>query len=54
MNCDLDVKPPPRDEHGMRPSDLIIGAALLLPAAVKIGKGLRRKRPDAPKASRAA
>jgi hypothetical protein len=53
VNCDLDRKPQPRDEHGVRPSELIIGAAVLLPVAVKIGKGLRRKESD-PKTSRAA
>jgi membrane protein len=40
MNCDLDrVEPKPRT--GVRASDLIIGAAVLAPAAVKIAKEIR-------------
>ena len=42
VNCDLDGPAPPRGDRGLRPSDLIIGAAVLLPAALKIGRGLRR------------
>jgi hypothetical protein len=53
VNCDLDSKPP-REEEKVRPSDLIIGAAMLLPAAVKLTKKLRRKTHDEPKARRAA
>ena len=53
VNCDVDSKPP-RDDEGMRASDLIIGAAMLLPAAVKLTKKLRRKTHDEPKARRAA
>jgi hypothetical protein len=45
VNCDLDRRAA-RDEHGVRPSDLIIGAAVLLPAALKIGKELRDKVTD--------
>jgi hypothetical protein len=42
VNCDLD-RPRLREEHGVRASDLIIGAAVLLPAALKIGKEIREK-----------
>jgi membrane protein len=45
VNCDLD-RQPRREEHGVRPSDLIIGAAVLLPAALKIGKEIRDKVAD--------
>jgi membrane protein len=40
VNCDLDRAP--RQER-VRPSELLIGAAALLPAALKIGKGLKEK-----------
>ncbi len=53
VNCDLDRKPPPEGER-LRASDLIIGAAALLPAAVKLTRKLRRKTPDDPTARRAA
>jgi hypothetical protein len=46
VNCDLDRKPLPGDEPGLRPSELIIGAAVLLPVAVKITKELSRKVSD--------
>lgn len=36
-NCDLD-RPMPKEAHPVRPSELLIGAAVLLPAALKIGK----------------
>lgn len=45
VNCDLD-RPQPRREHGLRPSELLIGAAVLLPVAIKIG----RKAADQPDA----
>jgi membrane protein len=45
VNCDLDRKPP-RAGQGVRPSDLIIGAAVLLPVAVKITKEIRAKVAD--------
>jgi membrane protein len=40
VNCDVD-REKPRDELSPRASDLIIGAAVLLPAALKIGKEIR-------------
>jgi membrane protein len=52
VNCDLDRKPP-RAAQGVRPSDLIIGAAVLLPVAVKITKEIRAKVSD-DRAERAA
>lgn len=42
VNCDLD-KPQHHAEPGFRPSDLLIGAAALLPAALKIGRDVKRK-----------
>lgn len=37
VNCDLEHAPPVREEHGgLRPSEAIIGAAILLPAALKV------------------
>jgi len=43
VNCDID-RPAPRDRHrGIRASDLIIGAAILAPAAVTMVKGIREK-----------
>jgi len=40
-NCDLDPKRPSERQNGLRASDLIIGAVLLAPAAVKIAKDVR-------------
>lgn len=45
VNCDLDRKRP-SDERGLRASDLIIGAAVLAPAALTMAKGLREKVAD--------
>jgi membrane protein len=48
-NCDLDLpeptnaRPKPRDAETMRPSDLLIGAAVLLPAAWKIGREAKKR-----------
>ena len=42
VNCDIDRKPPAR-EHRVRASDLIIGTAALLPAAIKIGRDVRNQ-----------
>jgi membrane protein len=53
VHCDLDRKPP-REQVGVRPSDLIVSAALLVPAALKLTKKLRRKTPDDSKTRRAA
>ena len=46
-NCDLD-RPPRRQvslhrENGLRPSELLIGAAALLPAAIKVGLDVKKK-----------
>jgi membrane protein len=41
VNCDLE-KPAPQPQ-GVRASDLIIGTAALLPAAFKIGRGVKKK-----------
>ncbi len=42
VNCDIDRKAmiPPQGEH-LRPSDVLIGTAVLLPAALKIVSGVR-------------
>ncbi len=40
VNCDID-RARPREKRAVSASDLIIGAAVLLPAAVKIGKKIR-------------
>jgi len=42
VNCDIDRKSmaPPQEDH-LRPSDVLIGTAILLPAALKIVKGVR-------------
>jgi membrane protein len=42
-NCDLDRAIPPRREERLRPSDLIIGTAVLLPAAVKVARDVKKK-----------
>jgi hypothetical protein len=42
VNCDLDEEKPAKTE-GVRPSDLIIGTAALLPIALKLGKTIRDK-----------
>jgi uncharacterized BrkB/YihY/UPF0761 family membrane protein len=58
VNCDLDPAVPPgsRDEPGVRPSELLIGAAALLPVALKIGRDVRKKvgGPDRDRDDRAA
>lgn len=42
VNCDLD-RASPREESKVRPSQIIIGAAALLPAAIKIGRDVRKR-----------
>ena len=42
VNCDVDRAAHPAP-HGVRTSDLLIGAAALLPAAVKIGREMKKK-----------
>ena len=44
-NCDLDRSTAPRDER-LRPSDVIIGTAVLLPAAVKLARDVKKKVED--------
>ena len=39
-NGDRDLKPVPREE-GLRPSDLIVGAVVLLPVALKVVKEIK-------------
>ena len=41
-NCDLD-RPAPQPQRGLKPSELLIGTAALLPAAVKVGLDVRKK-----------
>jgi hypothetical protein len=41
VNCDLE-KPAPAPP-GVRASDLLIGTAALIPAALKIGRDVRKK-----------
>ena len=41
VNCDMD-RPKPRPQV-VKPSDLLIGTAALLPAAIKLGLGMKRK-----------
>jgi hypothetical protein len=41
VNCDLD-RPKPKP-HGLRPSDLLIGTAALLPVAIKVGRSVKKK-----------
>ena len=48
MNCDID-RPTPRPEK-VRASDLIIGTVALLPAALKIGREVKKKVEDTPAA----
>jgi membrane protein len=43
VNCDIDRKPPPSREHDVRTSDLIIGAVALLPAALKVGRDVKKQ-----------
>nr|MBA2257499.1 YihY/virulence factor BrkB family protein [Acidobacteriota bacterium] len=42
VNCDLD-QTAPTPEPSRRPSELLIGAAVLLPAAIKLGREMRKK-----------
>jgi len=43
VNCDVEPRRPANGREGLRPSDLVIGAALLAPAAVKLAKEVREK-----------
>ena len=42
VNCDLD-RPVPSVKNGLRPSDVLIGTAALLPAAVRLGRHVKKK-----------
>ena len=43
VNCDIERKP--ADEcHAVRPSELIVGTAALLPAAIKIAREMKEKK----------
>jgi membrane protein len=43
VNCDLDRQPAGARQDGLRSSDLIIGAAILAPAALTMAKGIKDK-----------
>lgn len=45
VNCDIE-QPPASDERVVRPSELLIGAAALLPAAVKVARDVRKQAGD--------
>jgi len=47
VNCEIDRRPARKEPQGVRASDLIIGAAVLAPAAVKIAREIREKVGDA-------
>jgi membrane protein len=46
INCDIDRAKPSPAQAGVKASDILIGAAALLPAAIKIGKEIRKKVAD--------
>ena len=43
VTCDIDRRVPKKGEEGIRPSELLIGAAALIPAAIKVGKEVKNK-----------
>ena len=43
MNCDVDRPPAREPKEGLKPSALLIGAAALLPMAVKIGRDVKKQ-----------
>ena len=43
MNCDLDRPQPQPEKETLRLSDLVIGTAILLPAALKIGRDVKKQ-----------
>jgi virulence factor BrkB len=53
VNCDID-RAPEREEQRIRVSDLLIGTAALLPAALKIGRDVKHKLDQDRNADRAA
>lgn len=42
VNCDID-RPKPAEDRGVRASDLIVGAAVLLPIALKVANEIKQK-----------
>lgn len=44
VNCDVDR--PARKPAGMRPSEILVGAAALIPVALKIGRDVKKKTED--------
>lgn len=42
VNCDVD-RPPPQAPRDLKPSEMLIGAVILLPAAVKVGLDVKKK-----------
>lgn len=53
VNCDVEPKTS-RRESGVRPSDLLIGTAALLPAAITVARGIKQKVENDQKAESAA
>lgn len=53
VNCDMDRRPAV-EEHPVRISDLLIGTAALIPAALKIGRDVRNQIKQGKRADRAA
>ncbi|HEY0876780.1 MAG TPA: YihY/virulence factor BrkB family protein [Vicinamibacterales bacterium] len=51
VNCDLDRKPPASQDRHIRLSELIIGTAALLPAAMKIGREVKEQISDGDRAA---
>jgi hypothetical protein len=50
VKCDLEHAPAEREKNGgLRPSEAILGAAILLPAALKVAKGVKDTVGDARK-----
>ena len=43
VNCDLEDGPPAHENNGLRPSEALLGAAILLPAALKVAKSVKSK-----------
>jgi membrane protein len=43
VNCDIDREAAHVRQSGLRPSDLLIGSAILAPAAVTMAKGIKNK-----------
>jgi len=41
VNCDLAETIPAKEDTPLRPSEAILGAAILLPAAIKVAKGVK-------------